>query len=364
MLTSGWKISGLVLCLFILVPGVGQAAAQTAAVDSLSAAEWDGCLEWLHSLEQEVALRTEKGLEETTRLFPFDREPVVLGEPTPYRHLTIAKALKVLETQFPDPENARDLTPLVALANARNYVNLAEYDTALVWYDAAARLDDDGDLTSELRRETLAAAIAAGDSSRVDDLVTGMLAGGVPYGDRVTVINALRWSLTSGAEDQLAVLCDSLAAHPDSLNETQGYWLARGLEKLDRPAALYGRLRQLVRNGGLSLGLTEADRMWVLTSLADVSLRLGADRQARRLYVLLTESPLEGLNLWATYQLAGMDMMDGNYLAASTGYGTVCRAKGDQPWKSQACALAKINEDLERIRREGKPYGADRFSSR
>ncbi len=351
------KIAGFVLSAVVALAASswGQEPAPMIQV------EQDGYLQWLHSLEQEVAARQDKKIVENHALYPFNNEEVAICDSTPYRHLTIAKALGVLETQFQDPRHARNLSGLVALANARNYVNLTEYDSSLVWFNVAAQRDTAGDFTSELKVESLAAAIAANDSLRLAGQIRELTSAGVRDRDPLETVLALRWCLVSGDPAQLDQLCDDFWAARDVLNNSQCYWLARVLHKLGRSESLYTELKVLIRNGGLSLGLTEDERAWTLTTLADVSYLLGLESQARELYSTLTESPLESLNLWATYQLAGMDMADGEFLAASTGYSTVCRAQAQGSWHDQACAMEKAAQELERIRREGEPYGTSRF---
>ncbi len=360
MYTGSMKISGLGLLVLVAIMGLVTA---TAAQDitPLSAEEQDGFLQWLHSLEQEVAARQEKGLVEIHPLFPFEHDLVTVDSVTPYRHLTIAKALGVLEQQFQDPRQAENLSALVALANGRNYVNLTEYDSALVWFDVAAAKDTVGDFQGELRRESLAAAIAAEDSLRLAQRITEMTTPGADLTVPGEFTLALRWCLVNGDEGQLGDMADTLWAVRDSLPQQQVYWLARALHQLKRTDQLYSQLRVLILNGGLSLGLTETQRAWVLTTIADVSYLLGQDKQARKLFSTLLESPLPDLQLWATYQLAGLDLVAGDYLAAETGYGTVCRAKALGSWQARACAMEKATEEMARIRREGEPYGISHF---
>ncbi len=362
-----WKFSGLMAGLMLALAAVACAQAPSAPAPSSQAmAPLDetglaGYLQWLHSLEQEVSLRREKSVAENFKLFPFGRDEVALVDTTAYRHLTIAKALAVLETQFSDPAQADDLSPLVALANARNYVNLTEFDSSLVWFDAAAAKDSGGDFNSEIRLESMAAAIAAGDSLRMAGEVVRLAGAGLDQAPETEIVLALRWCLVEANKAQLATLVDSLRIDTRQPTPPVRYWAARALERLDRPQALYLQLGRLVRNGGLSLGLTEAQRGWVITALADTSFRLGLADQARRLYSALAESPLEDLKLWASYQLAGMDLGAGDFLAAETGYSAVCDAKIATSWHDQACAMAKTAAELERIRREGEPYGTSRF---
>jgi len=355
------RTGALIVLAALLLGPVGTTA--RSSVEPLSRQEWDGCLEWLHALEQENSLVTEQGIEPAHALFPFGVSSVPESDPVPYRHLTIAKALAVLEGQFPDPEASTGLKPLIALANARNYVHVAEFDTALIWFDSAARLDTQGEFAQELAEETLLTAMAADDSVRVRREL-GHCDSGLDVTHRSLAVPGLRWALTSGDTLLLRNVCDLVLAAPGDRSGKESYWLARGYHHLGRIQTTYSILRNLVKGGGLSLGLIPEDRTWVLTTLADLSLRLGLEVQARRLYSAMMESPLENVNLWATYQLAGMDMNEGNYLAAGTGFGSVCRARVEGAWHDQACALAKVTEELERIRREGKPYGADRFSTR
>jgi len=116
-------------------------------------------------------------------------------------------------------------------------------------------------------------------------------------------------------------------------------------------------LRQLILTGGLSHGLTENQRAWVLVNLADTHFRLGATAVARDMYRTLSSSRVQSLKMWGKYQIAGLDFIASRYLRAGIGFQEVCEGPRFGSWHDQACAMVEIARELERIKAEGEPYG-------
>jgi len=164
----------LVVVWWGLVTVLGAGSVQ-GGPGGLSPAESDGYLQWLHSLEKAVTARLETDLEEANLLYPFDLPAWDLDDPRPYRHLSISKAVTELEAQQNRRGNGNLNSTLMALANARNYVNLSEYDSALVWFELAAQLDSTGSFRVEIAREGLACAASAADSLAMAQMMTNTL---------------------------------------------------------------------------------------------------------------------------------------------------------------------------------------------
>lgn len=357
MLAKGKKAL-LVLLLLGSLPAAGAADGG----ESLAMEESVGYLQWLHSLEKAVQGRTASGVPEGNLLFPLGRPGWVEPETRPYRHLTISKAIGVLESQYAVRANVP--SALVALANARNYLNLSEFDSALVWYDLAADLDSAGTFAAEIELESMSAAVAGNDSLAMASLVMETW---TRVDDPASVENvclAIRWTLSRGTSDQAAGLTDLLADLPEDMDPVLRFWRAYASSFNGNRAGSLADLRILIRAGGLSLGLSEGQRAWVLTALADEVFLAGNHDQARSLYETLKESNLEELRLWGTYQLAGLAFIACSYLEAATGFETVCKANQVAIWQKQACEMADLAGELSRIHKEGEPYGVAGFYAR
>lgn len=316
-------------------------------------------LQWLHSLEKTVAAREDGGQAEQRLLFPFDVPDWGGEDPQPYRHLAIGKAVLELEKVWSD--RGRYPAPLAALSHARNYVNLSEYDSALVWFEITARADTAGRFREDVARESLAAALAAGDSLAAARHLTGALGATTVASRAEEIVLAYRWLLANRDARSLDHLIQKVAAEDTLLTPHLRFWHARALGWRERHAACLDQLARLVAAGGLSLGLDEQERTWVLTKVPDLYLMLGDLEAARDLYGVLAASQLEEVSLWGAYQLAGTDLMSADFTAAVSGYRRVCEGKRYGTWQDHACANAALAENLERLRAEGEPYGAAAF---
>ncbi|MCB1183251.1 hypothetical protein KDM41_07445 [bacterium] len=356
----------LILAAFVLLAALGASAAAVAQPEPLSGAERDGFLQWLHSLETAVAAREEAELPEAAPLYPFDTPAWDLSDPRPYRHLSISKAVTELEAEV----NARGgagrvggnlSSTLMALANARNYVNLSEYDSALVWYRVAAEIDSTGSFRHEIAREGLACAASANDSLAMAALMTNTLGTDDLTGRQDELVLAYRWLLTARDTDSVEHLVDKIEAHREVVTPRLRFWHAYALGWLGRPSASLAELRVLVRDGGLSHGLSEHQRGWVLSALADDYFLLGDSDTARGLYRALADCAVGRLRMWGKNQLAGLDFIEHRYLSAGAGFEEVCEGTRFGAWQDQACAMVEIAREMERIKGEGEPYGVAQF---
>jgi len=346
--------------LLVLVSVFGVTALQGSPT-GLTTAEADGYLQWLHSLEKAVTARLETDLDEANVLFPFDLPAWDINDPRPYRHLSISKAVTELEAQWNNRGNGNIESALMALANARNYVNLSEYDSAMVWYNAAAQLDSTGSFRREIAREGLACATAANDSLAMAQLMTNTLGSSDLEGRADELVLAFRWLLTEQDSESLEHLIKKLDSHPSVLEPRLQFWQAYSLSWLGHRQESLVHLRQLVSTGGLSHALSEHQRGWVLVGLADTYFLLGESGSARELYKTLKSSRVMKLKTWAVYQLAGLDFIESRYLRAGGGFQEVCETTRYGSWQDQACAMKDIAVELERIKSEGEPYGVANY---
>lgn len=360
MLKNGSKMKVLIAIWLGSVTVLGAGSLQGGA-GGLTPAESDGYLQWLHSLEKAVTARLETDLEEANLLYPFDLPSWDLDDPRPYRHLSISKAVTELEAQRKRPGSDQLNSTLMALANARNYVNLSEYDSALVWFDLAAQLDTTGSFRLEIAREGLACAESASDSLAMARMMTNTLGAIELAGRQGELILAYRWLLTARDSVSLTHLIQKIDSHPEVLEPRLRFWHAYALSWLDRTPEALAQLRQLILTGGLSHGLTENQRAWVLVSLADIHFRLGRTAVARDLYRTLSSSRVQSLKMWGKYQTAGLDFLASRYLRAGNGFQEVCEGPRFGSWQDQACAMLEIARELERIKAEGEPYGVANY---
>lgn len=350
-----WWLFASALVLATLLPGFSPA-------QGLNQTEGEGYVQWLHSLEQGNAGRVATDRAEANLLYPFGLPAWAEIEPRPYRHLSICKALMVLEEQYQDKAIDQVSSVLVALANARNYANLTEFDLALRWYALAANLDRDGEFRREIRVETMATAAAASDSATMAGLLRGALIAADPSAHAEELVLGARWALSRDDAPVLDALqtamaaVDSAAASPQLL-----FWRAYVRTLRGDHAASLQDLRLLIQFGGLSLDLCESQRAWVLTTLADGFFLAGDVQQAGDLYRILAASAIPELKVWGACQLAGLDFLAGRFLEAAQGYTQACEADRLGAWQDQACAMAVVAKELQRIRTEGEPYGTAQF---
>lgn len=327
----------------------------------LSNSESDGYLQWMHSLERVMQNRLETGLTEGNLLYPFDL-PGWQGEETrPYRHLSISKAVGELENEWLLRGERRTESPLVALANARNYVNLSEFDSALVWFDTASVLDESQNFTREISRERLAAAAANSDSLAMLTCITNTVGNSQITGHEAEFILALRWLLVQQDAESVDLVLQKIESDGNVLSDRLRFWVAFSQAWRDRRTESMAHLRILIGSGGLSRDLTEKQRSWVLFSIPDFLFLEGDRASALSLYKILENSILPELSTWGRYQVAGLDFLSGRYLRASEGFRRVCESKRLGSWQDQACEMANVAKEIERIKSEGEPYGAGSF---
>lgn len=343
---------------FVTLLGAGSLP---GSAGGLTPAQADGYLQWLHSLETAVTARLQTDLDEANLLYPFDLPAWDLEDPRPYRHLSISKAVTELEMRWNNRGNGQLNSTLMALANARNYVNLSEYDSALVWYGVASRLDTTGSFRLEIAREGLACAASADDSLAMAQMMTNTLGASRLAGRQDELVLAYRWLLTARDRTSLTHLAQKIDAHPDVLTPRLRFWHAYALSWLGRPQEALIQLKSLILTGGLSHGLTESQRAWVLTALADSHFLLGDEATARSLYRSLASSRVQVLKTWGKYQLANIDFVNTRYLRAGNGFLDVCEGVRYGSWQDHACAMVDIARELERIKAEGEPYGVANY---
>ncbi|MFO7653911.1 MAG: hypothetical protein R6X25_08835 [Candidatus Krumholzibacteriia bacterium] len=349
-----------VLLLASLRPGEAPAAAPTAP-PPLMREEADGYLQWLHSLEQTVAARQARGLDEAPPLYPFDLQPLPAGEENPHRHLAVARAVADAERNSGHGSGGGAGH---ALSMARNYLGLAEWDSALVWFDRAAARDTSGAFRAEVRREALAAAVALGDSVVLAARLAATAATEGVTGREREIVIAVRHATGSGDDHLLDRLLANLDAHDAELGDHLRYWYAFGLAARARRDDALAQLRLLMAGGGLSRDLAEDQRTWALTAMPDLFFLLGDHRTARELYGVLAHCGLERARLHAEFHLACLDLTEARFDRAAERLLRLAEVRVEGPWSTASGELAATARELARIRKEGEPYGTAPFYGR
>lgn len=323
---------------------------------------------WYDALQRAVAERTAAGRPESAPLYPLDRQPQDDATAAkPYRHLAIAKAVGQLEAAPSGRARGAEAegvpggaaSPLLALANARNYLNLSEYDKALEWYGQAAARDGAGNFRRETGREALAAAICARDTAAAGRAVSATLAFDDPAGREDEIVLAFRWLLNRGDRETLGWLLQRTDTPVATADARVGFWRAYALSWLDRRDEALAQLRGLLALGGEGRTLNERERGWVLTATADLLLMQGAAAEAGALYDRLAGSDVPTLRRWGRLQAAGLAFVGHRYADASAGYREVCQSDRDGSWGAHACAMADIAAQLDRLLSEGEHHGAE-----
>jgi hypothetical protein len=353
------KSSALYLVLGCLLASSAAAGAENAA--PLTQQESDGYLQWLHSLEKTVTAREESGISEANLLYPFDLPGWDTGETTPYRHLAISKALAMLETEYPGDSRDKIASAFLALSAARNYMNLSEYDSALVWFDISTDLDKEGHFRLEIGRERLGAALAAGDSLSMVELTTNTLGTSDLTGREVELTLVYRWLMCNWDAPTVDLLIKKVEGQEGLLTDRLLFWHAFALTWRQEYGRSLDHVRHLVQSGGLSRDLSESQRAWVLGAVPDLLYLLDNPKEAAPLYQALAECSIPTLNSWGQYQTANMAFLNSQYLLASQGFETVCKGKRAGSFQDHACAMVDLAVELQRIQSEGKPYGTAAF---
>lgn len=351
---------GSAVLLAVLVSVAGAFGAPE--ITPLTQTESDGYLQWLHSLEKTAAAREASGVAEANLLYPFDLPGWTTQETTPYRHLAISKALRMLEAEY--PANAREniSSAFLALSAARNYMNLSEYDSALVWFKISEGLDTEGHFRLEIGRERMGAALAAGDSLSLVELTTNVLGVSDLTGREVELTLVYRWLMSQWDVPTMDLLIKKVEGQEEGLlTDRLLFWHAFALTWRQEYARSLDHLRRLVKTGGLSRDLAESQRAWVLGAIPDLFFLLDRPKEAAPMYQALAACTIPSLNSWGTYQSANMAFLNSEYLVASQGFENVCKGKRSGSFQDHACAMATLSIELQRIQSEGKPYGSAAF---
>ncbi len=323
-----------------------------------SEAERLGYEQWLHSLEKSINGRTKANRTENYPLFPFGTPGVETSVDVPFRQLTISRALNEMEVAFSQASVWCSRGAFGAIAMARNYRNLTEYEQALRWYERAADLDSHGTYTAEVSQEALATAIALEDSLLITHNLINTLGASDPTSREEEIVLSFRYLLVHQEVKNLGLLIQKVSGLEHSMSARVRFWLAYALAQQQNRDAALAELCKLVGSGSLSHGLSEQQRAWVLTALPDLLVMQERYAEAGDLYEQLAASELEPLRSWGIFQLGSLNLLSGHYLRAQTAFSRLCENPTPSYWQKQACDLAVMAEKLGQVKAEAEPYGA------
>jgi tetratricopeptide (TPR) repeat protein len=347
------RTASAILAAVVLLAGLG-----TADAGPLTDAQRDGYLIWLQSLE------TTTGAQAPATPFPLGLLPGAVAMADSGALRDVALSLDEIESRPVMLQEPAGRSPLHALTRARNHMSLAEYDSALVWYAKAADRDAAGDHGDALALETMVAAVAADDSVTVVRQTLSVL--GVrdlaAHGSELEL--AYRFFIARGDSANLGLLVQEAAAHADAVTGRLAFWQAFALSSLGRWDESLDWLRGLIVAGGLSHGLDEGQRRWVLVAVPDLLYLGGQTDQAAALYGALAQADLGDASRWATCQVGALDFLAGRYLDAGTAFERLCDGPADATWRAYACSMADLSDEMERLRNEGESHGAAAYFQR
>lgn len=337
----------------VLVP------ARAHSDEGLTDAQRDGYRVWLHSVEKSATARQDAGVPEVLLEYPLGAlDGLARGAGDTLSLLVVARELNDLESRPRLLQEPMQRTALHALMRARNHGQIAEFDTALAWFEAAAARDTAGAFIHELGPEAMATASAAGDSTAVMRQLLSSVFGRDPGVYRNQLILAYRFAIARHDTANMRLLTREIALATDVADPELDFWHAMALSNLQQWPQCLDRLLSIVSSGAASHGLSEAQRAWVLVAIPDLLVLTGRAHDAEPLYRVLSESPVPGAREWAACQVAVLDFLAGRFLEAGTALEQLCKQNDPFPWRSYACGMSELSDEMERLRREGQDHGA------
>jgi hypothetical protein len=348
----------MILVLAWLVLGSPHAAEAEMRLDASSR---DGYRVWLHNLETTAAAREAGGDTEVIPAYPFG---LLSGHETTRTDslglLAVARQLDELESLPRILQEPARKTALHALTRARNYRQIAEYDTALTWYETAARRDSTGALRHEAGPEAMATAVASGDSLAATRQLLALFGSRDLQARHLELVLAYRHFVASADTANVDLLLAEVGRHVNLAGASGDlvFWHAFALNWRGHWEESLDLLCGLLDADGFTHGLSEDQRTWVLVAIADQLVITGHVAEAAPLYQALADSGLPGASEWAACQDAAIAFLAGRYLEAGTAFEQLCDQRESFPWRAYACSMSELSDEMQRLRNEGQDHGA------
>lgn len=246
--------------------------------------------------------------------------------------------------------------PGMALALARNYRRLAEYDRALGLYRGTLKVLPD----SNLAREAFTTAVLQGDSLQVTRELLNIVGASDLQRNAAEVELGYRALLSRGADHDLDLLMMKVDGQDAPMPPRIRFWHAFAQYHLGHDADSLYHLRLLISAPGRPEELPAAAASWVARAIPDLLLQLDRRDDAADLYALLAHDGPAECRPWGGYQLGNILLAGGDYAGAVDCFENIA-AEADstvsEDWLQRVRVLAGVAGDLDRIRNEGEPYG-------
>ena len=210
----------------------------------------------------------------------------------------------------------------------------------------------------------MVASVASADSVTVTRHLLSVLGSRDLDARRGELELAYRYFVAADDSTNLDLLVREAATNPGLLTGRLAYWQSYALVALERWDEGLEALKGLVTDGGVSYGLEEAQRAWVLIAIPDLLVLVGDLDSAAPLYRAVAASNVPGASAWGTCQAGVVDFLAGRFLEAGTAFEQLCESTGDLPWRGYVCELAALSDEMERLRAEGEPHGTAAFYQR
>lgn len=282
------------------------------------------------------------------RLYPLGRSPqesLLRGRPE--RLAATVRELRARERALTDAWDAAPYrTESSAVAAARGYRDVGEYETALQWYGTAQRAAGLALPVGPLAHEMFATAVLWGDSLRIDERFRDLMASGDLAASEGAAVVAYRHYLTRNDHTSLRRLLALASGQADRLTPTLLFWQSYCLVADGRRAESVPLLLRLVAGAGSAADLESWQRVWVVRALPDGLYMADDSGAAALLYGMLAVQPAGEAPLWASYQLANFALNDGDFAGAAELYRRSAGAAPVTAWQLRAVALAGTADQL------------------
>jgi tetratricopeptide (TPR) repeat protein len=333
--------------LFILAGlGLGLFTAPVVAVDSPMDRHIDRLLTRLESA----------AVDPLTLQSAVPAVPESVDELTTRRSMVLARAIQTLESSVDTTLAVLQGDVLTPLSLARNYRHLGMRRRALRWYEAALTADKHHEYTTTLRSEFSKCAVELGDSSTVVQAVRANLALADPDEVADATAQLLEFLLMGPAGREIHDLFDTVESASPSEPPRLRLALARFFELEGAPDRARRHYRELVRQAD-HLDLEMVAR--ALKGLADTTVEAGDLSRGRSLYRSYQRRDAGRLSAWSTYRLGQLAVLDGDFVAATREFRSICEREDSTPWQDDACLQLEHARQLQEIDDALDPYGVN-----
>jgi len=291
------------------------------------------------------------------RLYPLGRSPQeALLQGRPERLAATVRELRARERALTDAWDAAPYrTESSALAAARGYREVGEYEQALKWYGIAQLATGAALPVGPLAHEMFATAVLSGDSLRIDERFRDLMASGDLVASEGAAVVAYRHYLVRHDRTSLRRLLALGSGQAERLTPSLLFWQSYGLVADGRRAESVPLLQRLVAGACEATDLEGWQRVWVARALPDGLYMADDVGAAAVLYGMLAVQPAGEAPLWASYQLANAALRDGDFAGAAELYRRSAGAAPAEAWQLRAVALAGTAEQLIGTGKGGAP---------